>query len=245
MSAAMDLRSARIDLWRTPAWLSLPDADDGIRAALPAAELPAGRRLLSARRLDAAVGPWTADDVATDDRPFGVLVLDGALLEDTTVGGRANTQLFSAGSLLRPWNCGSSELPSATAWTVLCPATLAVLDGRFLAATRRWPDLLAVVHERLSDQCAAVARRAALCALPRVEDRVLGLLWELADPWGVVRPDGIAIRLPLTHELIGRMIGAKRPTVSLALAKLADQQMVHRPTTDTWTVSHASRAVLA
>ena len=47
------------------------------------------------------------------------------------------------------------------------------------------------------------------------------LLWHLASRWGRVEPGGIRLPLPLTHQLLGRLIGAERPSVSHALARLS------------------------
>jgi CRP-like cAMP-binding protein len=43
--------------------------------------------------------------------------------------------------------------------------------------------------------------------------------------------------LPLTHELIGRMVGARRPTVSLALAELAQAGTLVRRLDGAWVLS--------
>ena len=61
-----------------------------------------------------------------------------------------------------------------------------------------------------------------ICQLPRVEDRVLAVLWLLAESWGHVTPAGVRLPLALTHETLGALIGARRPTVTLALRKLTD-----------------------
>jgi len=50
----------------------------------------------------------------------------------------------------------------------------------------------------------------------------------LAERWGMVTPQGRIIRLPLTHETLGSLIGARRPTVSLALGDLAERGEVVR-----------------
>src|SRR4029453_18353383 len=88
--------------------------------------------------------------------------------------------------------------------------------------------LFVALHDRLAEQLDRATARAAIMALPRVEQRVLGLFWQLAERWGTVRPEGIAIELPLTHELIGQLIGARRPTVSLALQPLAHDGLLQR-----------------
>ena len=45
---------------------------------------------------------------------------------------------------------------------------------------------------------------------------------------GKVTPAGIRLQLSLTHEMLGRLIGARRPTVTLALKELAEQNSVIR-----------------
>ena len=47
------------------------------------------------------------------------------------------------------------------------------------------------------------------------------LLWHLAARWGRVEPGGIRLSLPLTHRLLGQLVGAERPSVSHALARLS------------------------
>lgn len=224
--------------------VSLIDIDDDFWSAVPAQDRELARRAVTATRVELPRGPWVPE---TPDgrRPFAALVLAGALVQEVHLSGRRTAQLLGPGEFLRPWRQAPTELPCSLAWTAVDGAAVALLDGHFLLAARRWPALITVLHQRLGDQLDASARRVALCALPRVEDRVLGLFWQLADTWGTVGPEGISIRLPLTHELIGRMIGAKRPTVSLALTSLAAEHRLRRGTDDTWVLSPLSRSVLA
>jgi CRP/FNR family transcriptional regulator, cyclic AMP receptor protein len=70
-------------------------------------------------------------------------------------------------------------------------------------------------------QIRRASRHLAALALPRVEDRVMALFCDLADRWGRATPEGIRIDVPLTHAVIGQLVGARRPTVSLALTDLA------------------------
>jgi hypothetical protein len=74
---------------------------------------------------------------------------------------------------------------------------------------------------------------------------VLAIFWQLAERWGVVRPDGVVIGLALTHAVIGQLVGAQRPTVSLALQELADDGLLRRTGPSAWTLSHASLDALA
>jgi hypothetical protein len=44
---------------------------------------------------------------------------------------------------------------------------------------------------------------------------------------------GVSVPIPLSHELLGGLIGSRRPTVTTALAALRDQGLVER-TGDGW-----------
>ena len=74
----------------------------------------------------------------------------------------------------------------------------------------------------------------------RVEDRLLALFWHLADRWGRVLPDGVRIELPLTHETIGHLIGARRPTVTLGLSALRGEGLLRRQVDGAWLLAHDS-----
>jgi DNA-binding IclR family transcriptional regulator len=50
----------------------------------------------------------------------------------------------------------------------------------------------------------------------------------------------VAIDLPLTHETIGRLVGARRPTVSLGLRELAMQDLLRREPTGRWLLATES-----
>ena len=54
------------------------------------------------------------------------------------------------------------------------------------------------------------------------------LFWELADRYGHVHADGVHLDLPLTHEVLSHLAGARRPSVSGALTRLADEGRLRR-----------------
>ena len=68
----------------------------------------------------------------------------------------------------------------------------------------------------------------AIAQVPRVDARVLVLLWLLADRWGRVSPQGVRVPLSLTHETIGKLVGARRPSVTTALGVLTRRGLVER-----------------
>ena len=72
----------------------------------------------------------------------------------------------------------------------------------------------------------------AITSQPRLEVRLVLLLWHLAARWGRVEPSGIRLSLPLTHRLLGQLVAAERPSISHALKRLAQAGLVTGPTDD-------------
>ncbi|MGN6187415.1 MAG: helix-turn-helix domain-containing protein [Conexibacter sp.] len=169
------------------------------------------------------------------EAPYGVLLLDGLLNRTVVLDGVVSAQLLGRGDLVRVGDDGGHALVStAVRWTVLEPLSLALLDEGFLMTVRRWPEIVAALFERLAAQEQRREIHRALSQLPRVEDRVHALLWLLAERWGHVSPQGMTLRLRLTHELVGQLVGAKRPTVSLALKELEARGTVQRRADGSW-----------
>ena len=54
------------------------------------------------------------------------------------------------------------------------------------------------------------------------------MLWQFAYRWGTVMPAGVALRLPLTHQLLAEVVGAERPTVTTALGCLKQDGLVEQ-----------------
>jgi CRP/FNR family cyclic AMP-dependent transcriptional regulator len=172
---------------------------------------------------------------ATAVGPYGLLVLDGLISRDLMIGEVASAQLVGRGDLIQlPDDEGTELMPLGVRWTVLEPATIALLDDGFLLSVQRWPEVVAGLFERVAAQSARLAKHRALCQLPRVADRVHALLWFLAERWGRVTPQGVILPLKLTHGTLGQLVGAKRPTVSLAVKELAAQDRVHRRPDGAW-----------
>lgn len=109
------------------------------------------------------------------------------------------------------------------------PGTRLALLGRDVVfAARRWPGLASALQLRAAQQADRLAAQLVICQLPRVDQRLLSLLWLLAESWGRVTPAGTALPLKLTHEALGALIGARRPTVTLALRELTERGAIVR-----------------
>jgi hypothetical protein len=158
----------------------------------------------------------------TDSPAWGAVVLDGLLLRDVRLAGARCSELLGPGDAFDPHESGHGEslLPVGAEWTVLEPSHVALLDRGFAVTAARWPEVTAEVQSRAAARTFRLAVQMAICQLPRVDLRVLLMLWHLAERWGRVVPGGILLPLRLPHRLLGQLVGARRPTVTLAMSRL-------------------------
>lgn len=167
---------------------------------------------------------------------LGLLVLDGLLMRDVRFAHATCTELIGRGDLLRPWDWERDVLTirPEVAWTALQPVRLAVLDRRITAIMGRWPELVSAVVARAVRRSFELATNQATSHLTRVDARLELLFWGLADRWGRVGPDGVVLELPLTHQVLGRLVGAQRPSVTTALSDLGRRGVVERRDDGAW-----------
>ncbi len=154
---------------------------------------------------------------------FGAIVLEGMLVQSLQISEDPTLRLIAPGSFV-PSAHGQGSMPVGGARLfVPVPTRLVLLDERLLVAARRWPWIVSSLHARMLEHSERLATQLAICQLPRVEDRLMALMWQLAEFWGRVTPAGTRVPLSLSHEVLGGLVGARRPTVTLALSKLAKQ----------------------
>ena len=162
-------------------------------------------------------------ELASPRAGFGLLVLDGFVSREATVIDRTSVELMGGGDVLRPWQDERAEapVPVASQYRAVTAVRLAVLDAGFARRVAPWPAVADAICTRLVERGRWLALQLALARLRRVEDRVLILLWHLADRWGRVERDGTVVcPVPVTHELLAGMTASQRPTVSTALGQL-------------------------
>jgi CRP/FNR family transcriptional regulator, cyclic AMP receptor protein len=157
---------------------------------------------------------------------FGLLVVDGVAAANVRVGDRIAAELIGAGDLIQPWNHEDAELAFEIDWRALLPLRLALLDNAFAQRVQPWPQITAALLRRTGRQTRRMNVQRAICNQPRLDVRLALLLWHLGARWGKVEPGGVRLSLPLTHQLLGWLVGAERPSVSHALARLANAGLV-------------------
>jgi len=211
--------------------VAILEADPDLADALSDAERESATRHLVVPAVDVPAGAWDPDELGRQCAgALGVLVLDGVLTRMVTLAGRTTGELLGTGDVLRPWE-GDEAMPQVdfeVQWSVLEPARLAVLDRRFVAGAVRWPSLIAEVSHRAVRRSRGLSLQLALGQIPRVDGRLLVLFWRLAERWGRMTPDGIAVPLKLTHETLGALVAARRPSVTSALGRLGEAGLLQR-----------------
>lgn len=190
---------------------------------------PEERRLATeasvARILRMPAGSWEPHSRDTGaEEGIGYLVLSGLVRRRAGWDDRHGVELLAAGDLLRPWEYADDPdalLIMHDDWRMLTPSRLAILDVRWTARMGRWP----AVQGALTGRALARSRRAvtmmALTQVRRLDLRLWLLLWHLAERFGRVCPEGIRVELPITHQTLAELAGARRPSASAALSRLA------------------------
>jgi hypothetical protein len=152
-------------------------------------------------------------------------------------------ELLGARDVLHPpMSVERPSLGRATTLTAITHCSLAVLGPRFIRAAGRWPELLGAVGRRLEEQRERLAVQGLIAHLPRAEDRLLLQLWHLAARWGRVTASGVVISWELTHDLLAQLIGARRPTVTLAVRALEEDGCVYRAMDGGWLLTPLAEA---
>lgn len=170
------------------------------------------------------------DRLLFQSEAFALVVVEGVLAHEMAVSGQPGMTLLGAGDIVARSGAAGSTLVRTSRYSTAGALRFALLGDRVLAAAQRFPRLITGLQVRIGDQHQRLAAQLLICQLPRVEDRLLTMMWLLAERWGRVTPSGTSLPLRLTHETLGALVGARRPTVSLALKQLtAEGAMIHQP----------------
>lgn len=211
-------------------YLSAEDRAHAAQVRLPALEIPAG--------------PVQVRAILKHSGAFAGLVVSGMLLQSLRLGEHAGLRLIGPGDVLSRTETPQSILVLDTDCRATVPTRLALFGRELLVAGRRWPWLIAGLHSRMAEQAERLTTQLMICQLPRVDDRLLAMMWLLAESWGQVTPSGTVVPIELTHSALGGLIGARRPTVTLALSELSERGGVIRQA-DGWLLQQPPNAPVA
>ncbi len=202
-----------------------PDLADGLSEADRRTALS-----LSRAAVIEVSGPHWSPAAYDPRKTFGLLILDGLIGRRVRIGRAVSTELLSSGDILRPWDELSEweMIQPNLEWRVFAPTRMAILDERVTALIGRRSQLMINFSERLLRRARAATYLMVVSHLPRVEDRVQATLWHIASSWGRVTIEGIMIPFRLTHEVLGEIVGAHRPSVTVAMQTLQNRGQLTR-----------------
>ena len=223
-------------LLQTPALRErLLDLDPDLLGTVPPNDFAAVRQRVTVPCITVERGPWDPARVA-DGAYFGIFVVSGQSTASVQVGPRRHHELVGPGDVGQPWVAGDAgaSLPTRARWTALTETRLALLDRRFAIEAAHWPVVTRALMERLVLRSRRLLFQLAVLSLPHVATRVELLLWHFADRWGRATRDGVVLLLPLTHETLSEIVGARRPTVTTALRGLREQGRVEQCSDGCW-----------
>lgn len=183
-----------------------------------------------ARAVTLGVGAWEPPQTAAPARAIGLLVLRGQVLRRVGLAGRYGAELIGPGDLLRPWQRDESESTMSVRieYRVLEETRIALLDSLVSEQVARYPGLGAAFASKALARARALAIGMAIVQQPRIDLRIRLLLWHLADRYGRVRSDGILVPLQIPHAVMAELIGARRPSVTVAVRRLQARGLVAR-----------------
>ena len=222
--------------------VALLDEDPDLGLGITEKDWPAARRRALAAVLEIDPPDWDTSEIQgqAEDGWLGLLVFDGILLRRVKVGRRMACELFGPGDVIRPWDADGEYEPLAISvdWLVLRPIRLAVLDTAFVLRVAPWPSINSRIVSRVAQRARYLALTQAVTHLPRAYARLLILFWLLAERWGKVTTSGVYVTLPVTHEVLAMLIGARRPTVTIALQRLTRSGLLVRERRDRWLLTN-------
>ena len=220
--------------------VQLLDVDPELARGLDPRRAREASQRLYARAIDIPRGRWNPGGSLIDGtRPIGLLILSGVLVREATVGDHPSAELLGPGDLIRAWADTDNEelLPRMIEWSALIGTRVAIIDQAFAVRAAQWPEVFSGLIERATRRAERLVVLQAIAHLTRVDDRLLALLWCLAERWGRVVPGGVLVPLRLSHRTLAGMIGARRPSVTTALGQLMARGELERRADGEWLLS--------
>ena len=217
--------------------LHLLDVVPELAHALDAEQRAAARDAVRLAVVDLPPGPWVRETIDGGPKTcFGAVVVAGLLTRRVDIGGHPALTLHGPGDMIGSRPLAQGPLAAEEAWAATTPTQIGLFDDQLLMAARRWPRLVSGLFHALQDQHDRLLLQLAAAGQRRVEDRILALFLHLSERFGTVSPEGVVISLRLTHQALGGLIGARRPTVTLAVGALYSRGVLEQRADRSWLV---------
>ena len=219
--------------------VSLLDADAALADAVPPAQQMAARASCRAPLVRVARGSWQTEPQS--DGLLGYLIVDGMISREAALRSYQLVELLGPGDVLHASAQREHGGGLEARVHVILDSLVMPLGPQLIAAATHWPAILIELQARFEQQHDRLVTQALIAHLPRSVDRLLFMLWHIADSWGRVTPEGVVVPLRLTHAVLGRLVAARRSTVTLAVTELQDAGHVRRMEDGSWLLNPDSR----
>lgn len=220
--------SAPVRFGHREPWQSLIEFDLDLKPHAHGSASPARRRL-AARLLHLAPGPFDARTVVGDPAGWlGLLVVDGLALVQVDAGRAPIGWLVGAEDVVRPWEMLELSLLAPASWQILTPMRLALLDADFARRVAGVPAIADALLAKSMQTSHWLFAKSLVTGTAVIEERLLLLFALLGERWGKATSAGVVVAMPLTHQVLATLIGARRPSVSTALRALSTAGMLRR-----------------
>lgn len=206
--------------------VSLLHLDPDLGASIDTRRRNLAERACLARVLEIPRGAWDADAVAGSG--FGLLVVSGVLSRRVVQNECHGAELIGPGDLLRPWDPAGewASIPTESSWQVIERVRVAILDEDFARRVAPFPEISLALIQRGLLRSRNLAILIAIISQRRIENRLNMLFWHLADRFGQMRGEWVSVPVPLTHQLLSELVAARRPSVTSALSRLQERDLL-------------------
>lgn len=213
--------------------VGLLQADPDLGARMAPERFAAAQRALVARMVAVPEGHWAWEQMLpAPPGVVGFVICSGIFARRARMYDGNSVELLGAGDVIMPW---ASEHDSAVGfetsvnWQVLARGRLALIDNELLLKSAPWPEITKALLTRAITHARWLAGLHAAAGHTRVEDRLWLVLWQIAERWGKITPDGVTLSMPgLTHETIAGLVAASRSSVTKAFGDLRDRGLLER-----------------
>ena len=173
---------------------------------------------------------------------LGFLIVKGMIIRRITIDGSPSGELLNRGDVIRPWLEDPVSFCSVS-WQVVEPSRLAILDRPVAIKLFARPELNAALMDKQMERTRSLAITAATESVRGLERRLRVLFWHLAERWGRREGGKVVIPLRLTHETIGLLVAARRPSVTTALSALTAAGEIAKNEEGEWVLSGSPPAL--
>jgi hypothetical protein len=211
-------------------WLSLVEFDSELDPH-PRGWLTPGSKRLVARVAQLPPGQFDPQRLVEDPSGWlGLLVVDGLVLVQVAAGRAPIGWLVGANDLLRPWEMTEVSLLTTASWQALSPLRLALLDADFARRVAGVGSIADTLTAKAAQTSHWLFAKLLVAGTSVIEERLLllfALLGVVPDDVGQAGGRGL-VAMPLTHQVLATLVGARRPSVSTALRGLGAAGLLQR-----------------